>query len=96
MTWQRPAARRSRALRRWPALGNGLTLAVRFMFWALRLTAAPHGAHAASCRDTQVLVYMTAKVSGGKLNPAVSLGLLVSGSISAFIRQPAFLPMTTV
>jgi glycerol uptake facilitator-like aquaporin len=31
----------------------------------------------------QVLVYMTAKVSGGKLNPAVSLGLLVSGSISA-------------
>jgi glycerol uptake facilitator-like aquaporin len=29
------------------------------------------------------MVYMTAKVSGGKLNPAVSLGLLVSGSISA-------------
>ena len=28
-------------------------------------------------------MYMTAKVSGGKLNPAVSLGLLVSGSISA-------------
>ena len=27
---------------------------------------------------------MTAKVSGGKLNPAVSLGLLVSGSISAY------------
>jgi glycerol uptake facilitator-like aquaporin len=26
---------------------------------------------------------MTAKVSGGKLNPAVSLGLLVSGSICA-------------
>jgi glycerol uptake facilitator-like aquaporin len=44
-------------LRRWPALGNGLTLAV--------------------------MVYMTAKVSGGKLNPAVSLGLLVSGSIGA-------------
>jgi glycerol uptake facilitator-like aquaporin len=35
------------------------------------------------CWYAQVLVYMTAKVSGGKLNPAVSLGLLVSGSISA-------------
>jgi hypothetical protein len=27
------------------------------------------------------MIYMTAKVSGGKLNPAVTLGLLVSGSI---------------
>ncbi len=45
----------------WPALGNGLTLAV--------------------------MIYMTAKVSGGKLNPAVSLGLLVSGSISAHARK---------
>jgi len=29
-----------------------------------------------------VLIYMTAKVSGGKLNPAVSLGLLVARSIT--------------
>ncbi len=36
---------------------------------------------------------MTAKVSGGKLNPAVSLGLLVSGSISA--RPPNQLHSTT-
>jgi len=28
-----------------------------------------------------VLIYMTAKVSGGKLNPAVSLGLFVAGSL---------------
>jgi glycerol uptake facilitator-like aquaporin len=29
-----------------------------------------------------VLIYMTAKVSGGKLNPAVSLGLYVSGALT--------------
>ena len=39
------------------------------------------------------MIYMTAKVSGGKLNPAVSLGLFVSGSIGA-PAVPSHLPLT--
>ena len=66
--------------RSWPALGNGLTLAVRSM------PGQVHGKGVGLTTEcallfAQVMIYMTAKVSGGKLNPAVTLGLLVSGSI---------------
>jgi hypothetical protein len=82
------------ALRRWPALGNGLTLAVRIhkkcsFFLSSPCAAADAPSFLPLASPPQVLIYMTAKVSGGKLNPAVSLGLLVSGSISASRRTRA-------